>query len=91
MFTDFIANAYAKNYEFLTLEQLASRYNAQQKAKIDYTTAGNTITATITPDPTAPDVGGMALNVVNGGTVNGVANVIQKVTDWYAYNKQEVF
>jgi serralysin len=86
MFTDFIANAYAKNYEFLTLEQLASRYNAQQKAKINYTTTGNTITATITPDPTAPDVGGMALNVINGGT-----NVIQNVTNWYAYNKQEVF
>ena len=70
----------------MTLEELASRTAAQQKAHINYTTVGNTITATITPDPTAPDVGGMALNVVNGGT-----NVIQNVTNWYAYNAQELF
>ena len=59
---------------------------AQQKAAINYTTLGNTITATVTPDPTAPDVGGMALDVVNGGT-----QVIQNVTNWYAYNGQELF
>ena len=86
MYTDFIAQAYANNYEFLTLEELAARTVAQQKAAINYTTVGNTITATVTPDPTAPDVGGMALDVVNGGT-----NVIQNVTNWYAYNAQELF
>ena len=59
---------------------------AQQKAAINYTTVGNTITATVTPDPTAPDVGGMALDVVNGGT-----DVIQNVTGYYAYNAQELF
>ena len=53
---------------------------------IDYTTVGNTITATVTPDPTAPDLGAMALDVVNGGT-----EVIQNVTNWYAYNAQELF
>ena len=86
MYTDFIAHAYAKNYEFVTLEDLASRIVAQQKANINYTTVGNTITATVTPDPTAPDLGVMALDVVNGGT-----DVIQNVTNWYAYNAQEVF
>ncbi len=86
MYTDFIAQAYANNYEFLTLEELAARTVAQQKAAINYTTVGNTITATVTPDPTAPDVGGMALDVVNGGT-----NVIQSVTNYYAYNAQELF
>ena len=86
MYTDFIAQAYANNYEFLTLEELAARTVAQQKAAINYTTVGNTITATVTPDPTAPDVGGMALDVVNGGT-----DVIQNVTNWYAYNAQELF
>ena len=70
-------------YEFVTLEDLASRIAAQQKAHIDYTTIGNTITATVTPDPTAPDVGEMALNVVNGAT-----KVIQNVTNWYAYNSK---
>ena len=81
MYTDFIALAAGKGYEFVTLEDLASRIVAQQKAHIDYTTVGNTITATVTPDPTAPDVGEMSLNVVNGST-----NVIQNVTNWYAYN-----
>ena len=86
MYTHFIAQAYAANYEFLTLEELAARTEAQQKAAINYTTVGNTITATVTPDPTAPDVGGMALDVVNGGT-----DVIQNVTGYYAYNAQELF
>ena len=86
MYTQFIAQAYAANYEFLTLEELAARDEAQQKAAINYTTVGNTITATVTPDPTAPDVGGMALDVVNGGT-----DVIQNVTGYYAYNAQELF
>jgi serralysin len=86
MYTQFIAQAYADNYEFLTLEELAARDEAQQKAAINYTTVGNTITATVTPDPTAPDVGGMALDVINGGT-----DVIQNVTNWYAYNAQELF
>ena len=86
MYTDFIAQAYGAGYEFVTLEDLASRIVAQQKAHIDYTTVGNTITATVTPDPTAPDVGEMSLNVVNGGT-----QVIQNVTNWYAYNAQELF
>ncbi len=86
MYTDFIANAAAKNYEFVTLEDLASRIAAQEKAHIDYTTVGNTITTTVTPDASAPDLGAMALDVVNGGT-----EVIQNVTNWYAYNAQELF
>ncbi len=86
MYTDFLANAYAKNYEFVTLEDLASRIAASEKAQINYTTSGNTIIATVTPDPTAPDLGAMALDVVNGGT-----QVIQNVTGWYAYSAQELF
>ena len=99
MYQDFIAQAAANNDEFLTLEELAARYAAQQQATVNYTTAGNTITATVTPGATAPDVGGMALNVINGGT-----QVIQSVTQlnpdgtdqtppvgWYAYNAQELF
>jgi serralysin len=86
MYTDFIAQTYNANYEFLTLEQLAARTEAQQKASIKYTTAGNTISATVTPDASAPDLGGMALDVINGGT-----NVIRNVTNWYAYNAQELF
>jgi serralysin len=86
LYTSFIQQAYNAGYEFVTLEDLASRIAAQEKAHIDYTTAGNTITATVTPDPTAPDLGAMALDVVNDGT-----EVIQNVTGWYAYNAQELF
>ena len=86
MFTDFIAQAAANNYEFVTLEDLASRIAAQQKATVNYTTVGNTITVSATPDPTAPDLGEMALDVINGGT-----DVIQNVVNWYAYNSQELF
>ncbi len=86
MYTDFIAMAAAKGYEFVTLEDLASRIQAQERANVDYTTSGNTITATVTPDPAAPDVGEMSLNVINGGS-----QVIQNVTNWYAYSSTELF
>jgi hypothetical protein len=86
MYTDFIAQAYNAGYEFVTLEDLASRIAAQQKAHINYTTTGNAIAATVTPDPSAPNLGAMALKVINGGT-----EVIQNVTNWYAYNSQELF
>ncbi len=87
MYQTIIAQAYADNYEFVTMEDLASRIAAQQNANINYTTSGNTITVTVTPDPTAPDVyGEMALNIVNGGS-----EVIQNAGNYYAYNAQELF
>ena len=86
MFTDFIAYAAGKSYEFLTLSDLAARIAAQEKATISTTTAGNTITATVTPDASAPDLGNMALDVINGGT-----QVIQNVANWYAYDSDSVF
>ena len=87
MFTDFIAYAYNAGYEFVTMETLAARIAAQQKATISETTNGNVITATITPDPTAPDLGGMALNVINGAT----GQVIQNAGSWYAYDSDSIF
>ena len=86
MYADFIAKAVANGYEFVTMEDLASRIVAQEKATINCTTSGNVITATITPDASAPDLGAMALDVINGGT-----DVIASVTNWYAYNAQELF
>ena len=87
MFTDFIAYAYNAGYEFVTSEDLAARIAAQQKATLSETTNGNVITATITPDPTAPDLGGMALNVINGAT----GQVIQNAGSWYAYDSNSIF
>ncbi len=86
LFTDFIAYAAGKNYEFVTDEMLAARISAQQKATVTETTAGNVVTATVTADPSAPDLGGMALDVVNGGT-----QVIQNAGSWYAYDTNSVF
>lgn len=87
MFTDFIAYAYNAGYEFVTMETLAARIAAQQKATLSETTNGNVITATVTPDPTAPDLGGMALNVINGAT----GQVIQNAGTWYAYDSDSIF
>jgi Ca2+-binding RTX toxin-like protein len=87
MFTDFIAYASNAGYEFVTMETLASRIAAQQKATLSETTNGNIITATVTPDPTAPDLGGMALNVINGAT----GQVIQNAGTWYAYDSDSIF
>ena len=87
MFTDFIAYASAANYEFVTEEDLAARIAAQQAATLSETTNGNVITATITPSPTAPDLGAMALNVVNGAA----GQVIQNAGNWYAYDASSIF
>ena len=86
MFTDFIAQASADNYEFVTLEELACPDRCAAEGDDQLHDVGNTITATVTPDPTAPDLGEMALDVINGGT-----DVIQNVANWYAYNAQELF
>ena len=87
MFTNFIAYAYSAGYEFVTSEDLAARTAAQQKATLSETTNGNVVTATITPDPTAPDLGIMALNVVNGAA----GQVIQNAGNWYAYDNNSIF
>ena len=87
MFTNFIAYAYNAGYEFVTSEDLAARTAAQQKATLSETTNGNVVTATITPDPTAPDLGAMALNVVNGAA----GQVIQNAGNWYAYDNNSIF
>ena len=87
MYTNFIAYAYNAGYEFVTSEDLASRIAAEQAATLSETTNGNVITAKVTPAPTAPDLGAMALNVVNGTA----GQVIQNVGSWYAYDSQSVF
>ncbi|MBR0843456.1 hypothetical protein JQ607_24935 [Bradyrhizobium liaoningense] len=86
MFTDFIAYAYSQGYEFVTVSDLAERIAAQQRATLTETTNGNVITATITPDPTAPDLGAMALNVTNGSD-----QIIQNAGNWYAYDNNSIF
>ena len=84
MYTDLIAQAAGANYEFVTLEDLASRVRGQQGASVSYTTTGATINATIGANPADADLGVMALNVSAGQHIASVSN-------WFAYNDSSVF
>ena len=87
LYQDFIAYAYNAGDEFVTSEDLAQRVAAEQAATLSETTSGNVITASVTPSAAEPDLGAMALNVVNGA----VGQVIQNAGAWYAYNTTSVF
>ena len=87
LYQSFIQYAYTAGDEFVTSEDLASRIAAEQAATLKETTSGNVITATVTPDPSKPDLGAMALNVVNGAA----GQVIQNAGSWYAYDSKSVF
>jgi Ca2+-binding RTX toxin-like protein len=80
-----------KPYEFVTEEDLASRIAAQQRAVITETTAGNTITVSVTPGQPGDDLGKMALNVTNGGTNSLIQNAGKGTTGWYAYDSNSLF
>jgi hypothetical protein len=86
MFTDFVAYAYSKGYEFVTTEDLAARVAAEQRAVLTETKTATTINVTVTPGVATDDLGKMALNVTNGG-----ANVIKNAGSWYAYDSKSVF
>jgi hypothetical protein len=87
LYSGFIADAYDAGYEFVTTEDLASRIAAEQAATLKETTSGNVITATVTPAASEPDLGAMALNVINGAA----GQVIQNAGSWYAYDSNSVF
>ncbi len=87
MYTNFIAYAYNAGYEFVTTEDLASRIAAEQAATLSETTSGNVITATVAPAPTEPDLGAMALNIINGAA----GQVVGDAGNWYAYDSNSVF
>ena len=87
LYQNFISYAFNAGYEFVTSEDLASRVAAEQAATISELTNGNVITATVTPSAAAPDLGAMALNVVNGAA----GQVIKNAGSWYAYDSNSVF
>ncbi len=92
LFSGFVQYAYAAGYEFVTAEQLAQRVAAQQAATLAESTAVNAggatvVTASVTPSAANPDLGGMALNVVNGAAGQVIANA----GSWYAYDANSVF
>ncbi|MEH3036972.1 MAG: DUF642 domain-containing protein [Sphingomonas adhaesiva] len=82
MFTNWIAHASQANMEFVTLDDLADRMAALHATTITSTVSGNTVTATV-----GRTTGTFALDV--DGQSSG--QVIQRVADWYAYDKDKVF
>jgi serralysin len=85
MFTNFIANAFNAGAEFVTLDDLAQRIAAHERARVTFDVVGDTITATVTPDATAANVGDFALDIENSGLV------IQNAGSWYAYDADSIF
>jgi peptidoglycan/xylan/chitin deacetylase (PgdA/CDA1 family) len=82
MYTDFIAYAYSKGSEFVTLAELADRIRAFEQAEFNYTF--DSMTATITATVTSTNVGDFALDL-------GDAQTIASVSGWFAYDEDSVF
>ncbi|BAY24533.1 protein with type I secretion target domain and SCP-like extracellular domain [Calothrix sp. NIES-2100] len=80
MFTNFIAQAYNDNTEFVTVADLSNRIKTFEKSQLFIDSSGNTITANVV----ATNVGTFGLNVEPTQT-------IQSVNNWYAYDKDTVF
>ncbi|WP_201831076.1 Ig-like domain-containing protein [Microvirga zambiensis] len=86
MYSDFLKYAYEQGTEFVTMADLAYRIKAFEKAGFNYSfdSASNTMTATVTADVTANQIGTFALDVEKGKT-------IASVSGWYAYDEDSVF
>lgn len=82
LFTSFIASAAGAGAEFVTLEDLARRYAALEKATIDYTVTGNIVNASVI----SSDAGKFAFDLDALGTQK-----IASVANWYAYDDDSVF
>ena len=80
MYTNFIARAAADGTEFVTGTDLAHRIESFVATKIEVATVGQTVVATVT----GTDVGKFALDV-------GSTQVIASVSNWYAYDADQVF
>lgn len=83
MFTNFIAAAYAAGTEFVTLEDLAARIKAFERADFGFSVAGDVITMHAVPQQGV--LGTFALNLDDLG-----GKVIKSVANWYAYDADSV-
>ncbi|MFM1815781.1 MAG: hypothetical protein RLZ98_2476, partial [Pseudomonadota bacterium] len=81
-FTNYIARAAEAGSEFVTLQDLAARIESLERSSIDYSMAGNVLTATVVSN----DAGKFALDIDNLG-----GEVIASVANWYAYDADSVF
>ena len=84
MFTGLLAQTQADNGEFITGADISQRIKAFKESKLLVTQTGNQITATVSPSSTVVGKFAIALNLPSN-------QVIQKVSNWYAYNNDKVF
>jgi hypothetical protein len=82
IFENFIARAYNDGTEFVTLNDAQKRIRAFDQAQLTVNQVGNTITARVA---NATNLGNFALSI-NAGN-----QVIQNVTNYYAYDNDSVF
>jgi peptidoglycan/xylan/chitin deacetylase (PgdA/CDA1 family) len=82
IYDNFIARAYNDGTEFITLDDAQKRIRSFDAAQLTVNQVGNTITAQV---GNATNIGNFALSV------NAGAQVIQNVSNYYAYDNDSVF
>jgi serralysin len=82
MYTYIIQHAHDAGYEFVTLEDLAYRYQSFANTAVTSTVNGNVISVSVA----SAHAGDFALDVAGQGT-----QVIANVGNWYAYDSNSLF
>jgi serralysin len=80
IYTNFIAKAAQSGTEFVTLDDVQTRFKTLDRADLTVNQVGDVITAKVTAD----NVGKFGLDIKSN-------KVIQSVTNWYAYDNDSVF
>ena len=82
MYTYIISQAYNAGYEFVTLEDLASREQSFDNSEVTSTVNGNVINVSVA----STHAGEFALDVAGAGS-----QVIENAGTWYAYDTNSIF
>jgi serralysin len=82
MYTYILSHAYNAGYEFVTLEDLAYRYQSFANTAVTSTVNGNVISVSVA----SAHAGDFALDVAGQGS-----QVIENVGNWYAYDSDSLF
>jgi serralysin len=80
IYTNFIAKAAQSGTEFITLDDVQTRFKTLDRADLSVNQVGDVITARVTAD----DVGKFGLDIKSN-------KIIQSVTNWYAYDNDSLF
>jgi hypothetical protein len=82
MYTYILSHAYNAGYEFVTLEDLASREQSFDNSEVTSTVNGNVINVSVA----STHAGEFALDVAGAGS-----QVIKNAGTWYAYDTNSIF